>query len=1053
MSRAGLGVTDHPQGGDELYRHSFDWNPQPMWVWDVETLHFLAANEAAVRHFGYSRDEFLGMTFADILSPKDSSPCSKDSPRLPRFADHPEICTCKRKGGILIEVEIRCHRIDWSGNPAQLVAAHDVTDHKTTELALRESEERVKLILASAAEAIFGCDRVGTCMFCNHAAARVLGYEDPAELVGRNMHETEHHTRSDGTPYPLEECPIYLGFQKGVGIHRDDEIFWRRDGSSFPVEYWSHLMVQGDRTLCVVAFMDITARKQAEQTLRKSEELKTRLIASSGDCIKVLDIGGRLLSMNEGGMEALEICDLAPFVNSSWIDFWNGDDREAARAAVEVAGRGGTGRFVGYFATRVTKQPKWWDVVVSPIRGPKGEPEQLVAVSRDITEFRQNEEALREANIKVTRSEERWRAVFENSAIGVALTDLNGRFIAVNRVYEKMVGYTEEELRKMAFLDITHEDDTPHNLDLMTDLLEGKRKQFQIEKQYRRKDRSLIWVSNNVSLVPGTESMPQFLMALSEDITERKRAEEALRRSEERARTLLEINNAVITNLDQETLLHSISKALHSVISFDRCAITLYQPERDTFRFLAVEGGLLSNYFRAGLEDSRKETCASWVFDHQRPLLRRHLEEEAQYANERRLVAEGIQSMCAFPLAFQGKCLGTLSLVSRERERYSDEDVAFLQEVANQVVLAIQNMQSYQEIDSLKARLEKENVYLRDELRKEHNFEEIVGNSPALLAALRKVEQVAPTDSTVLIYGETGTGKELIARAIHHRSARKDRPLVKVNCSAISAGLVESELFGHVKGAFTGALDRRIGRFELADSGTIFLDEVGELPLETQVKLLRVLQEREFEPVGSSRPLRVDVRLIAATNRNLESAIQAGRFRSDLFYRLNVFPLEVPPLRERRPDIPKLATFFLSNYSKKIGKNIDGFAQHTMDRMLNYSWPGNVRELQNVIERAVVLSQDRILELQHELAPALVAEEAHRRASKPPEEPQAASVAASRLPSMKEAERNHILAALKLTSGVIEGPNGAATILNLHPNTLRHRMVKLGIKRSDHHPS
>ena len=340
-------------------------------------------------------------------------------------------------------------------------------------------------------------------------------------------------------------------------------------------------------------------------------------------------------------------------------------------------------------------------------------------------------------------------------------------------------------------------------------------KQFQVEKQYRRKDSSLLWVSNNVSVVPGGESMPRFLLALSENITERKRAEEALQRSEERARTLLKINNAVITNLDQETLLHSISEALHGVVSFDRCAITLYQPERDTFHFLAVGGDLLSTYFRPGLEDSRNETCASWVFDHQLPLLRRDLEKEGQYANERRLVAEGVQSMCALPLVFHGKCIGTLSLVSRERNRYSDEDAVFLQEVANQVVLAIQNMRSFQEIDNLKARLEKENVYLQEEIRSEHNFDEIVVNSPALISMLRSVDQVAATDSTVLILGETGTGKELIARAIHDRSARQERTLVKVNCSAISAGLVESELFGHVKGAFTGALDRRTGRFRI----------------------------------------------------------------------------------------------------------------------------------------------------------------------------------------------------------------------------------------------
>jgi formate hydrogenlyase transcriptional activator len=307
-----------------------------------------------------------------------------------------------------------------------------------------------------------------------------------------------------------------------------------------------------------------------------------------------------------------------------------------------------------------------------------------------------------------------------------------------------------------------------------------------------------------------------------------------------------------------------------------------------------------------------------WVFDHRRPLVRGDLEKQQLYPTERHLIDEGMRSHCTAPLIVRGKCIGTVNISSKTKFQYSEKDAQLLQEVANQVALAVENMRSYEEIAELRAKLEKENVYLQEEIRTDHNFEEIVGNSPSLFAVLRKVEQVAPTDSTVLIYGETGTGKELIARAIHNRSARKDRPLVKVNCSAISAGLVESELFGHVKGAFTGALDRRIGRFELADGGTIFLDEVGELPLETQVKLLHILQERESEPVGSSKPLRVNVRLIAATNRNLEEAIQAGRFRSDLFYRLNVFPLEVPALRERHSDIPKLAKFFLSIYSKKL---------------------------------------------------------------------------------------------------------------------------------------
>jgi PAS domain S-box len=668
----------------------------------------------------------------------------------------------------------------------------DLTDGKSAEQALSNSDELVRLILDSAAEAIFGCDPEGTCLFSNRAAARLLGYDDPAELLGKNMHALEHHTRADGTPYPIEECPIYIGFQKGQGVHGDDEVYWRKDGTSFPVEFWSHPIYRDGKTLgAVITFIDITERKLVEEALRKSEE--------------------------------------------------------------------------------------------------------------------------------------RWRM-------------------------------------------------------------------------------------------------------------------------------LLEINNAIITYLTPGALLHAVTENLRRVVPFERAGLSLYVAESETFRLLAMESELQSNSYRVGHESKRDEGLNTWVFDHQQPVLRRDLEKEQQYPNDRRDLADGIYSHSVVPLIIRGKSIGTLYVGSRTRNQYSEHDLEFLQEVANQVALAVENMQSYQEIAALKARLEKENVYLQEEIRTEHNFEEIVGNSPALLVVLRKVEQVAPTDSTVLIYGETGTGKELIARAIHDRSARKDRPLVKVNCSAISAGLVESELFGHVKGAFTGALDRRSGRFELADGGTIFLDEVGELPLETQVKLLRVLQEREFEPVGSSQPVHVNVRVIAATNRNLEESIKTGSFRDDLFYRLNVFPVELPPLRERRSDISKLATFFVFHYSKKLGKNIEGISQDTMDRISGYSWPGNVRELQNIIERAVILCQQPILELKSDLAPISargVLPQAPEGLSEAEVAPYSTS-APPALSTLKEMERGHIMAVLKQTGGVVEGPNGAAKILNLHPNTLRHRMSKLGIKRSTH---
>jgi formate hydrogenlyase transcriptional activator len=343
-----------------------------------------------------------------------------------------------------------------------------------------------------------------------------------------------------------------------------------------------------------------------------------------------------------------------------------------------------------------------------------------------------------------------------------------------------------------------------------------------------------------------------------------------------------------------------------------------------------------------------------------------------------------------------------------------------------------------------KARLEAQNTYLQEEIRSEHNFGEIVGSSPALLDVLRQVDQIARIDSTVLILGETGTGKELIARGIHDRSPRKNRALVKVNCGAISAGLVESELFGHVKGAFTGAIANRDGRFRLADGGTIFLDEVGELPIDTQVKLLRVLQEQEFEPIGSSKTIKVNVRIVAATNRDLEELVREGKFRADLFYRLNVVPLRVPALRERVTDLPLLVTFFVQKCAKKLGKQISSVSEEAMRRLTNYSWPGNIRELQNIIERAVILSPGKTLVIADELrATPVQAVHAATMKSKPIE----IAPAPDNNGSLDDVERRHIESVLNQTNWMIEGERGAAKILDMNPSTLRSRMQKLNIKR------
>jgi formate hydrogenlyase transcriptional activator len=403
-------------------------------------------------------------------------------------------------------------------------------------------------------------------------------------------------------------------------------------------------------------------------------------------------------------------------------------------------------------------------------------------------------------------------------------------------------------------------------------------------------------------------------------------------------------------------------------------------------------------------------------------------------------VREGLKSFGFLPLMSRNRAIGTLVLARLRDDAFSQADIEFLSQIANQVALAVENALAFREIRELKEQLSKEKLYLEDEIRAEMNFAQIIGNSASLRKSLKRVETVAPTDSTVLIYGETGTGKELIARAIHDLSPRRSKPFVKLNCAAIPTGLLESELFGHEKGAFTGAVAQRIGRFEVADGGTIFLDEIGEIPLELQTKLLRVLQEREFERLGSSRTIRTNARLIAATNRDLEAMVSEQKFRSDLFFRLDVFPVHVPALRERDGDIPLLARHFTQQFSTRMKKVIEAIPSAAMDALCRYHWPGNIRELQNVIERAVIISA----------GPGLCVDVADLKFPKT-NHPEERAVAANSEGNgalqnvLEETERQQILQALKQSKWVVAGPNGAAARLGMNRSTLQVRIRKLGI--------
>lgn len=507
-------------------------------------------------------------------------------------------------------------------------------------------------------------------------------------------------------------------------------------------------------------------------------------------------------------------------------------------------------------------------------------------------------------------------------------------------------------------------------------------------------------------------------------------AHERLERSSERLRLVLEVGNAVLANLDLEELLRAISANVRRVLRCDVASVVLLDADGGRARLHVLDFPEGRGFVKEGAEIPVRRAEIDELLLSGRP---RELEVDREGSpGSEAARAEGIRHGWTFPLVSRGRALGFFTVGRRDEARFDAGEVDLLALVAGQVATALDNALAYREIAGLKDQLAREKLYLEDEIRSEMSFDEIVGRSEALRRVLRQIETVAPTDSTVLIHGETGSGKELVARAIHERSARAGRTFVKLNCAAIPSGLLESELFGHQKGAYTGAISDRVGRFELASGGTVFLDEIGEVPLELQPKLLRILQEREFERLGSSKTLRTDARLIAATNRDLEAMVEEGTFRADLFYRLNVFPIHVPSLRERPEDVPLLVRHFVQQLGRKTKKKVETIPSETMAALQRYDWPGNIRELQNLLERALILSTGPVL---HVPLDGL-----RSRSGGPP-------LAAPR--TLREAEREHVLAVLQETGWVLGGPNGAAARLGLNRSTLQFRLKKLGLVRPE----
>lgn len=498
-------------------------------------------------------------------------------------------------------------------------------------------------------------------------------------------------------------------------------------------------------------------------------------------------------------------------------------------------------------------------------------------------------------------------------------------------------------------------------------------------------------------------------------------------------RELLAVTNVLNSQRDTDSLWHAIAEQIRQVLPWERAGITLYHPSTESFRFYALETSVPNRVLQRDAVIPKAGSAVGWVYDHRAIHVRPDLDREQVFLEDQYYVQEGLGRMINLPLLVGESCIGTLNIGSVERGEPTAGHLEFLQLIATQIAYAIDHVRAYEQIDRLRQQLANENQYLVEELRLTQSFGAMVGMSPDFRTALNQAEAVGPASTTVLVTGETGTGKELMARAIHELSPRRDKPLVRVNCAALPMGLVESELFGHERGAFTGADQRRPGRFELANGGTLFLDEIGEMPLEVQAKLLRALEDGMIDRVGGTRPVPVDVRVIAATNADLLAEVGEGRFRSDLYYRLNVFPIALPPLRERREDIPLLARHFLDAYRVKFKRPTLELSAESMGRLINYAWPGNVRELQNVIERAVILARSSLVVVQPQFL-----------ATRPPSDPPSSALV--------DIERRHIVQVLESAHWRIHGPRGAAAQLSMNPSTLRSRMKKLGISRPHNLP-
>jgi formate hydrogenlyase transcriptional activator len=772
-------------------------------------------------------------------------------------------------------------------------------------------------------------------------------------------------------------------------------------------------LVANQVALAVDDALNFDASQRAKEALRASEESFRLIVDSIPGLVDTMTAEGELEFVSQQCLDffGMPLDELKGWTTS---DIVHPDDLSRVLATWRRSIEAERPYDSEYRIRRADGVYRWFHVRALPWRDAKGRIVRWYALQTDIDDRKRVEEALR-------ASEESLRLIVDTIPGLVSTMNAAGEPQLFNRQLLEYFGRTPEKLKGWATSDLVHPDDLLRVTADNTGPIEAGRP-YDFEIRIRRFDGVYRWFQVRNHPVRDTENHVISWHTLLTDIDERKQAEDRLQ-------LLLDITNQVVSNLQLRDLLRAISASVRRVMQCDLVGVFLPDSEENRLQTFVLDFPESKGFIR---EDycSMEGSLGGFVFRTGKPwrgnasdILQLGLKDEPA-------IPEGLKTGCFLPLVSRNRLLGLLGLGRREENAFSQADMGFLTQVASQIAIAVENALEYGQITEAKERLAEQKLYLEDEIRVEHNFEEIIGHSPRLKAVLESIRIVAPADSTVLIQGETGTGKEMVARAIHNRSPRKGQAFVKVNCAAIPLGLLESELFGHERGAFTGAIAQKVGRFELAHKGTLFLDEVGDIPLELQSKLLRVLQEQEFERLGSNRTQRVDVRVLAATNASLTQMVAEKKFRSDLYYRLNVFPVIVPPLRDRREDIPLLVRYFSNKHARRMGKQIESIPKEAMDALSHYAWPGNIRELQNLMERAVLLSMGSSLRVP---LGEIVNGSDHS--------------AGSGGNALEQAEREQIVRALRESNWVVGGARGAAARLGLKRTSLAYKMQRLGISR------